>query len=91
VPERREIAGSDRIAFRILRQHANATDALALLRVYRESASRCAAEKRDELASPNVTCHLPLQLTMERGTTKLPRPPITGKAKGERPKIPHLA
>jgi catechol 1,2-dioxygenase len=28
---------------------------------------------------------------MERGSTKLPRPPITGKARGERPKIPHLA
>jgi hydroxyquinol 1,2-dioxygenase len=29
--------------------------------------------------------------TMESGTTKLPRPPISGKAKGERPQIPHLA
>jgi hydroxyquinol 1,2-dioxygenase len=28
---------------------------------------------------------------MEGGTTKLPRPPISGKARGERPKIPHLA
>jgi catechol 1,2-dioxygenase len=28
---------------------------------------------------------------MEPGRTRLPRPPITGKAKGERPKIPHLA
>jgi hydroxyquinol 1,2-dioxygenase len=28
---------------------------------------------------------------MEPGATKLPRPPITGKAKGERPNIPHLA
>ena len=28
---------------------------------------------------------------MELGVTKLPRPPITGKARGERPKIPHLA
>ena len=28
---------------------------------------------------------------MERGAPKLPRPPITAKAKGERPKIPHLA
>ena len=28
---------------------------------------------------------------MEGGRTKLPRPPITGKASGERPKIPHLA
>jgi catechol 1,2-dioxygenase len=31
------------------------------------------------------------EFVMEPGTTKLPRPPITGKAKGERPKIPHLA
>jgi catechol 1,2-dioxygenase len=28
---------------------------------------------------------------MEAGATKLPRPPISGKARGERPKIPHLA
>jgi catechol 1,2-dioxygenase len=28
---------------------------------------------------------------MERGASKLPRPPISGKARGERPKIPHLA
>ena len=28
---------------------------------------------------------------MEVGRAKLPRPPITGKARGERPKIPHLA
>jgi hydroxyquinol 1,2-dioxygenase len=28
---------------------------------------------------------------MEAGADKLPRPPITGKARGERPKIPHLA
>jgi catechol 1,2-dioxygenase len=28
---------------------------------------------------------------MEGGATKLPRPPISGKARGERPKIPHLA
>src|SRR6266849_6080664 len=28
---------------------------------------------------------------MERGQPKLPRAPITGKARGERPKIPHLA
>jgi hydroxyquinol 1,2-dioxygenase len=27
---------------------------------------------------------------MESGTAKLPRPPISGKAKGERPTIPHL-
>ena len=29
--------------------------------------------------------------TMEPGSTKLPKPPITGKATGERPQIPHLA
>jgi hydroxyquinol 1,2-dioxygenase len=28
---------------------------------------------------------------MEPGASKLPRPPISGKARGERPKIPHLA
>jgi hydroxyquinol 1,2-dioxygenase len=28
---------------------------------------------------------------MEPGSPKLPRPPITGKARGARPKIPHLA
>jgi catechol 1,2-dioxygenase len=28
---------------------------------------------------------------METGEARLPRPPITGKAQGERPKIPHLA
>jgi catechol 1,2-dioxygenase len=28
---------------------------------------------------------------MEPGSTRLPKPPITGKASGERPKIPHLA
>jgi hydroxyquinol 1,2-dioxygenase len=27
---------------------------------------------------------------MERGTARLPRPPITGKAQGARPQIPHL-
>ncbi len=27
---------------------------------------------------------------MERGAAKLPRPPISGKAQGERPEIPHL-
>jgi hydroxyquinol 1,2-dioxygenase len=27
---------------------------------------------------------------MERGTARLPKPPITGKAQGERPHIPHL-
>jgi hydroxyquinol 1,2-dioxygenase len=30
------------------------------------------------------------KFVMENGTAKLPRPPITGKAQGERPEIPHL-
>jgi catechol 1,2-dioxygenase len=34
---------------------------------------------------------LDYSFVMEAGTSKLPRPPITGKAEGERPKIPHLA
>jgi catechol 1,2-dioxygenase len=29
--------------------------------------------------------------TMERGASRLPRPPISGKAKGERPELPVLA
>jgi len=28
---------------------------------------------------------------MDPGHSRLPKPPITGKASGERPKIPHLA
>jgi hydroxyquinol 1,2-dioxygenase len=28
---------------------------------------------------------------MQAGPNRLPRPPISGKAHGERPKIPHLA
>jgi catechol 1,2-dioxygenase len=31
------------------------------------------------------------RFVMEGGSSKLPRPPISGKASGERPKIPHLA
>ena len=34
---------------------------------------------------------LDYSFVMESGKAKLPRPPITGKAEGERPKIPHLA
>ena len=30
------------------------------------------------------------RFVMEAGTARLPKPPITGKASGERPKIPHL-
>jgi hydroxyquinol 1,2-dioxygenase len=29
-------------------------------------------------------------LVMERGVARLPRAPISGKAQGERPQIPHL-
>jgi hydroxyquinol 1,2-dioxygenase len=44
--------------------------------------------------APDVTgpwYSLDYDFVMEPGSTKLPRPPITGKAKGERPQIPHLA
>jgi len=34
---------------------------------------------------------LDFSFVMEAGTSRLPRPPISGKARGERPKIPHLA
>jgi hydroxyquinol 1,2-dioxygenase len=44
--------------------------------------------------APDVTgpwYSLDYRFVMEPGRTRLPRPPITGKASGERPKIPHLA
>jgi len=44
--------------------------------------------------APDVTgpwYSLDYTFVMEPGRTRLPRPPITGKASGERPKIPHLA
>jgi hydroxyquinol 1,2-dioxygenase len=44
--------------------------------------------------APDVTgpwYSLTHDFVMEPGATKLPRPPISGKARGERPKIPHLA
>src|SRR5580704_1773985 len=44
--------------------------------------------------APDVTgpwYSLDYTFVMEPGSAKLPRPPITGKAQGERPKIPHLA
>jgi len=43
--------------------------------------------------SPDVTppwYSLEHRFVMESGTARLPRPPITGKAHGERPQIPHL-
>ncbi len=44
--------------------------------------------------APDVTgpwYSLDCTFVMEPGTMRLPRPPISGKAGGERPKIPHLA
>jgi catechol 1,2-dioxygenase len=44
--------------------------------------------------APDVTgpwYSLKHDFVMEPGAPKLPRPPISGKARGERPKIPHLA
>ena len=44
--------------------------------------------------APDVTgpwYSLDYTFVMEPGRTRLPRPPITGKASGERPTIPHLA
>jgi catechol 1,2-dioxygenase len=44
--------------------------------------------------APDVTgpwYSLDYTFVMEPGSARLPRPPITGKASGERPKIPHLA
>ena len=50
--------------------------------------------EKDPAPAPDVTgpwYSLDHTFVMEAGSTRLPRPPITGKAKGERPKIPHLA
>jgi len=51
------------------------------------------AGKREEPPAPDVKgpwYSLEHTFLMEAGRAKLPRPPITGKARGERPKIPHL-
>jgi hydroxyquinol 1,2-dioxygenase len=48
----------------------------------------------DAPPAPDVTApwySLDYHFVMEPGSARLPRPPITGKAQGERPKIPHLA
>ena len=48
----------------------------------------------DQPPAPDVQApwySLDHDFVMEAGRTKLPKPPITGKASGERPKIPHLA
>jgi catechol 1,2-dioxygenase len=50
--------------------------------------------ERGEPPAPDVTAPwytLDHTFVMEPGQTRLPKPPITGKARGERPKIPHLA
>jgi catechol 1,2-dioxygenase len=50
--------------------------------------------KREEPPAPDVEepwYTLEHTFIMEPGSPKLPRPPITGKAHGTRPKIPHLA
>jgi catechol 1,2-dioxygenase len=41
-----------------------------------------------DVAAPWYT--LAHRFVMETGATRLPKPPISGKARGERPKIPHL-
>jgi hypothetical protein len=43
---------SERIVGNKVMEHADAPHALALLRVRRERPRRCAADKRDELATP---------------------------------------
>jgi hypothetical protein len=56
------------------------------------SATTCATTTRKP--APDVKgpwYSLAHTFVMEAGRAKLPRPPITGKARGERPKIPHLA
>jgi hydroxyquinol 1,2-dioxygenase len=50
--------------------------------------------ENEKAPAPDVTgpwYSLDHTFVMEPGTTRLPKPPITGKASGERPKIPHLA
>jgi catechol 1,2-dioxygenase len=50
--------------------------------------------ENEKAPAPDVTgpwYSLDHTFVMEPGPTRLPKPPITGKASGERPKIPHLA
>ena len=50
-------------------------------------------DERERAPAPDVTApwySLAHTFVMERGEAKLPKPPITGKAAGERPQIPHL-
>jgi hydroxyquinol 1,2-dioxygenase len=49
--------------------------------------------RHDQARSPDVPppwYSLDHSFVMERGTARLPKPPISGKAHGERPQIPHL-
>jgi hydroxyquinol 1,2-dioxygenase len=49
--------------------------------------------RHDEPRAPDVTppwYSLEHTFVMEKGTARLPKPPISGKARGERPAIPHL-
>jgi hydroxyquinol 1,2-dioxygenase len=49
--------------------------------------------RHDEERAPDVAppwYSLDHTFVMERGTARLPKPPITGRAHGERPQIPHL-
>jgi hypothetical protein len=58
------------------------------------SSATSSSERRNKAIAPYALADLALpryNFVMEPGATKLPRPPITGKAKGERPQIPHLA
>ena len=48
----------------------------------------------DNALAPEVSApwySLEHAFVMQAGPNRLPRPPISGKARGERPKIPHLA
>ena len=47
-----------------------------------------ACAKAPDVKAPWYT--LEHTFVMENGTARLPRPPISGKAQGERPTIPHL-
>ena len=49
--------------------------------------------RHDEARAPDVKppwYSLEHTFVMEKGTARLPQPPISGKARGERPQIPHL-
>jgi hydroxyquinol 1,2-dioxygenase len=49
------------------------------------------SEKAPALEVPAPWYSLEHTFVMQAGPNRLPRPPISGKARGERPKIPHLA